>query len=270
MTNSALPRILIVDDNRAIHDDFRKILCHGNDMSPDFEAAEAALFGAPEQRGQAVQFRMDSALQGQEALRLVEAACREGEPYAMAFMDVRMPPGWDGIEATEAIWKVYPDLQVVICTAYSDYSWNEMQQRLGHTDRLLILKKPFDNVEVLQLAHAMTEKWKLLQQSRAQMSELEKHVAERTAELKASNVKLQAEIAERSAVEQALRQSQELLLRQERLAVVGQLAAGVAHDYNNIMTVVQGHAELLVETEKLSDDAHSSLKEISAAAVRAT
>ncbi|HMJ92097.1 MAG TPA: response regulator [Candidatus Acidoferrum sp.] len=270
MHHHKFPRILVVDDNRAIHEDFKKILCHGGDSSPDLEAAETALFGAVEHRTDAVKFRVDSALQGQEALQLMEAALREGDPYAMAFMDVRMPPGWDGIETTEAIWKAYPDLQVVICTAYSDYSWTEMQARLGYTDRLVILKKPFDNIEVLQLAHAMTEKWKLLQQTRAQMNELEHRVAERTVELQATNTQLQAEVAERKAVEAALRESQELVLRQERLAVVGQLAAGVAHDYNNIMTIVQGHAELLIETENLSEDATSSLKEISTAAVRAT
>ena len=59
----------------------------------------------------------------------------------MAFVDVRMPPGWDGVETTAKIWQKYPDLQVVICTAYSDYSWEEMLKKLGYSDRLVILKK---------------------------------------------------------------------------------------------------------------------------------
>lgn len=101
----------------------------------------------------------------------------------MAFMDVRMPPGMDGIETTGKIWEMYPDLQVVICTAYSDYSWDEMKSRLGQSDRLVILKKPFDNVEVLQLACTMTEKWRLLQQVRTQIADLERKVDARTAEL---------------------------------------------------------------------------------------
>ena len=66
----------------------------------------------------------------------------------MAFIDVRMPPGWDGIETTGRIWEVDPEIQVVICTAFSDYSPDEMLAKLGRSDRLLILKKPFDNVEV--------------------------------------------------------------------------------------------------------------------------
>ena len=79
----------------------------------------------------------------------------------MAFIDVRMPPGWDGIETTAKIWEIDPELQVVICTAYSDYSWDQMIARIGQSDRLVILKKPFDNIEVMPLANALTEKWRL-------------------------------------------------------------------------------------------------------------
>jgi hypothetical protein len=83
---------------------------------------------------------------------------------------------WDGIETTSKIWAGYPDLQVVICTAYSDYSWEEMLSILGFSDRLLILKKPFDNIEVLQLAIAMTEKWRLHQQVKVRLDDLERMV----------------------------------------------------------------------------------------------
>src|SRR6202040_2459501 len=114
----------------------------------------------------------------------------ENHPYAMAFVDVRMPPGWDGVETTAKIWQKYPDLQVVICTAYSDYSWEQMLNKLGYSDRLVILKKPFDSIEVLQLAIAMTEKWRLYQQARLRLDQLEKMVGERTAELLNTNTEL--------------------------------------------------------------------------------
>src|ERR1043165_4894621 len=163
-TSSSSRRILVIDDNHAIHEDFRKILC----APPDEEALlnqEAELFGEPIAKLSAARFDIDSAMQGREGLECVERAVAEGQPYAMAFVDVRMPPGWDGIETTAKIWQVYPDLQVVICTAYSDYSWDDMIARVGQSDRLVILKKPFDNVEVLQLANAITAKWALLQQA---------------------------------------------------------------------------------------------------------
>jgi DNA-binding NtrC family response regulator len=82
----------------------------------------------------------------------------------MAFVDVRMPPGWDGIEVTPRLWVADPNLQIVICTAYSDYTWEEIFARVGTSDRMVILKKPFDPVEVLQLAHALTEKRRRLEE----------------------------------------------------------------------------------------------------------
>jgi PAS domain S-box-containing protein len=91
----------------------------------------------------------------------------------MAFVDVRMPPGWDGIETIKQIWAECPQLQVVICTAYSDYQWQDITDKLGQTDQLLILKKPFDNLEVRQLACALTEKWSLARQVESALGESE-------------------------------------------------------------------------------------------------
>jgi len=174
-------RILIVDDNRAIHDDFRKILSPAA-ANADLDASEAALFEEPTNTRQSV-FEMDSAYQGQEAVLLVQQAVEAGRPYAMAFVDIRMPPGWDGVETTQKMWGIDPEVQIVLCTAYSDYSWDEMFEKLGYRDGLLILKKPFDTVEALQLAQALTEKWWLHQQSQKKMEDLESKVSERTRDL---------------------------------------------------------------------------------------
>src|SRR5689334_6366158 len=167
--NPETPRILIVDDNQAIHCDFRKILCPTSRATGDLEAAEAALFNHAAPTETQTQFDLVSAYQGKEALELVRDSIAKRAPYAMAFLDVRMPPGWDGVETATEIWKVDPDIQIVICTAYSDYSWSELHHTLAHPDRLVILKKPFDNIEVLQLAHSLCEKWRLLRENRAQM-----------------------------------------------------------------------------------------------------
>src|SRR5262249_45076468 len=95
--------------------------------------------------------------------------------------------------------------QVVICTAYSDYSWEEILARFGRNDRLLLLKKPFDNAEVSQFACALTEKWRLARQAATKVDELESAVHLRTAELETSNRQLQEEMAERRAAEERLR-----------------------------------------------------------------
>ena len=178
-------RVLIVDDNRAIHEDFHKILARADESSGLMLETEAALFDeepAPE-RPVSKGFQLDSGFQGEAGLALVQKALGEGAPYAMAFMDVRMPPGWDGIETTVKIWESDPDIQIVICTAYSDYSWEEMLRKLGQSDRFVILKKPFDNIEVLQLANSLTQKWQLLQEAKRKMADLERMAAARAAQL---------------------------------------------------------------------------------------
>jgi DNA-binding LytR/AlgR family response regulator len=187
-------RVIVIDDIQSIHADFRKILTGVDDRgNPD--AMEEALFGQAAATHSAVAFTMASAYQGQEGFEMVQRALQDGMPYSVAFIDVRMPPGWDGVETAARIWAVDPDLQVVICTAYSDYSWGEMIARLGPADKLLILKKPFDNIEALQLATALSEKWYLSRQARLQMEDLEKLVEQRTSKLTAANSALTEAIA---------------------------------------------------------------------------
>jgi PAS domain S-box-containing protein len=202
-----IPRILVIDDNRAIHNDFRKILCPSS--SAPLMDMEAALFGPEAEGAKPPVFEMDSAYQGQEGLALLEQSLKEGRPYWMAFVDVRMPPGWDGVETITKLWEAAPELQVVICTAYSDYSWSNITNRLQHRDRLVILKKPFDAMEVLQMAAALTEKWRLLQQSKLKMEQLEMLVAERTKVLSQTNEALKTEVQRRHRTAEALSETEE-------------------------------------------------------------
>ena len=141
-------RILLIDDTPAIHEDFRKVL-GSTTATSELDEVEAVLFGA-EMQTVAVGFELDSAYQGQEGLAKVCQSIAAGLPYAVAFVDMRMPPGWDGVETVERLWQQDPLLQIVICTAYSDYSWDQVLARLDVGDRLLILKKPFDTIEVCQ------------------------------------------------------------------------------------------------------------------------
>jgi two-component system, sensor histidine kinase and response regulator len=159
MTAEKNRRILVVDDNRGIHEDFRKILT-GAPSPSGLAEIEAALFGV-EPDVAVEHYTIDSAYQGPQGAEMVKSAAATDLPYAVAFVDMRMPPSWDGVQTIEKIWEVDRDVQVVLCTAYSDYSWSDLQKRLGVTDRLLLLKKPFDVAEVRQLACALTEKWQM-------------------------------------------------------------------------------------------------------------
>ena len=177
------PRVLVIDDTVEIHRDFIKILRPPVLSDPAFLAANASLFGdAPPPT--AARFDVDCASQGQEGLAKVVQAVAEHRPYAVAFVDMRMPPGWDGLETVRHLWAVDPALQIVICTAFSDHSWGQLIEGLGQSDSLLILKKPFDNIEVLQLVNALAKKWAITRLDREHIATLDAAVLHRTAELR--------------------------------------------------------------------------------------
>ena len=173
-------RILVIDDNPSIHKDFQTILLE-EEESETLNALRDEVFGNKSNTDASKSiYELDFASQGKEGCKKIKQACSEDRPYELAFVDMRMPPGWDGLKTIEHIWQVDPNVQVVICTAYSDYSWGEITERLGKSENLLILKKPFDSAEVAQLASALTEKWVLARQASLKMEQLEQMVKERT------------------------------------------------------------------------------------------
>jgi diguanylate cyclase (GGDEF)-like protein len=192
-------RVLIVDDNPAIHKDFAKILVQEDD-SEQLNQLEAELFGDRRHSSSTPLYRLESAYQGQDGVEKVAQAARENQPFSLAFVDMRMPPGISGVETIERMWDQAPDLQVVICTAHSDYSWKQIVSRIGWSDRLLILKKPFDKVEVCQMALSLCVKYELEQMARLNTEDLRAMVAQKT-------IELEKEIQRREQVEAMLREN---------------------------------------------------------------
>lgn len=177
-------KILLVDDNKAIHEDFKKIF--QKKSRDELEEAESKLFNRQITENSETKYTIDSAYQGEAGLEAVQKAIASNEPYALAFIDVRMPPGWDGIETIKKIWEVDANIQIVICTAFADYTWQEISHELYDSDNFLILKKPFDINEIRQLVAALTKKWELRHEVQYQLDNLKTLVEEKTADLELS------------------------------------------------------------------------------------
>jgi signal transduction histidine kinase len=219
-------RILVIDDNDAIHGDLRKILAPPTSLDDQISGLEETLFGerpAVSPGG----FLVDSAYQGVEGLAMLELAAQQQQPYSVAFVDVRMPPGWDGIETTTRLWRCDPDLQVVLCTAYTDYSWSEIIARLGTSHNFVILKKPFENIEVVQLAHALTSKREATLTARGRLNEVETEVVHR----KQTEHELLAAL---DAAESANRSKREFL-------------TAMGHELRTPLNAIIGYTEMLEE-----------------------
>ncbi|MFM2119024.1 MAG: hypothetical protein RL722_492 [Pseudomonadota bacterium] len=127
----------------------------GVDDDPAMRAEFARVLGGPD----ALQrYQLDLVDRGPAALVQLEAALALGRPYALALVEMRPAQGWDGVETTRRLWQVDPSLQVVLCTDQGDHSWSEIRRQLPASDRFLILRKPFDDIELLQLAAALCER----------------------------------------------------------------------------------------------------------------
>ncbi|MGK3993495.1 PAS domain-containing protein [Sorangium sp. So ce1024] len=197
--------ILVVDDNPDIHVLMERMLVprsiHDPEMVRGLQALESRLFGAeaPSEAPDILQgfrFSIDSAHSGSDGIALVE---RNPGKYFLAFVDMRMPPGIDGIQTIKGIWSVAPDIYTVICTAYSDYSWDEIAGELGCAPNLLILRKPFEAIEVRQIAATVARMYDSMSRVKASVGELEEELViamESVSQLEERSRALLAEIAD--------------------------------------------------------------------------
>jgi signal transduction histidine kinase len=233
-------RILITDDNSAIHEDIASILNHHFSKNKELSALDRELFGGDDaelqhEKQQIIQYRIDHAYSGEEAIEKVAKAHAENDPYALIFMDVRMPPGIDGIVAVQKIWEQYPNIEIVICSAYSDYNWENIIKIFGKTDKLMFLQKPFNRIAIQQMALSMVTKWEVQNELRELVDTLDAKVEKRTRELKIALEQMKKAQKER---EKAAAAAAAQKARSEFLSIMG-------HELRTPLNAILGFADLL-------------------------
>ncbi|WP_326524776.1 EAL domain-containing protein [Sphingomonas sp.] len=157
-------RILIIDDEPAMHDSYAQSLRpRDTSASEGLSAMASELFDdaapAAPSCDPGPQFQLTHKMQGLDGVNAVEQALALGEPYSVAFIDVRMPPGIDGKETARRIRALDPDINIVIVTGYSDFSPLDISRAAGPADKIFYIAKPFEVAEVVQTATALCQRW---------------------------------------------------------------------------------------------------------------
>ncbi|HEX4693181.1 GGDEF domain-containing response regulator [Sphingomonas sp.] len=176
-------RILIVDDEPAMHDSYRRCFAPVENAGAEVLSGMAAeLFGddapTPPAIDDVIDFDAVHCMQGLDAVAEVEASIAQGVPFAVAFIDVRMPPGIDGKETAARIRAIDPNINLVIVTGFSDFSPIEISKAAGPADKIFYIAKPFEIAEVVQTATALGQRWQLDRDLAAAMAKLHEQSAE--------------------------------------------------------------------------------------------
>ncbi len=263
-------RVLVIDDNPEIHNDIRAILSPAQE-NDEFDSLLEDITGkAAPQHNQPV-LQIESAFQGDEGVRMVRQARLEDRPYALAYVDMRIPPGLDGLETIKKLQREDDRLQYVIITAYSDHSWQDISDALTSRDNLLILKKPFESIEIRQTASALIEKWhiamereQILAALAMQRDMLEEQVRERTAELDKKNKLLSKEVEERKKAEEQIRKHRDVLeeevaQRSEQIIEQNKFLNTVINSLPHPFTVVDIESYNIVAANKAAEQSVDTL-----------
>jgi signal transduction histidine kinase len=245
-------RILVIDDSSNVLQDFRKILCPAKRfISYVRSGGNHDLFDEPFLHHGKESFNLDCVDNEESGRDLVTQAKAEGSPFAVVFLDVQLSNGWDGFKTVERIWDEDPDLQVVLCTAHPDRGWAEVLPRLKNQDQLLILRKPFNQIEVWQLATALTIKWHLAQQVRLRVQEFEQIVMTRTGLLEQTNRRLENDLVRRQAVEVQLAQVvRDVEERNLELSTLRDHALNEVHERERIENILRHKSDELARSNR--------------------
>ncbi|MDX1405151.1 MAG: response regulator [Woeseiaceae bacterium] len=145
-------RILIADDDEYILDCYREAFgdIDISDNLRTLDALDAELFDSDTDIVDAPKFSVVACKQGDDAINLAKEAANDGNPFDVVILDVRMPPGIDGVEAGSAIRKLDPDVEIVFVTGYSDVPREELERRVPPPMRLHYFNKPISFIKLAE------------------------------------------------------------------------------------------------------------------------
>lgn len=206
-------RILVVDDEEGVLNAYKNIftLSQGSAAESEIERLQSKLYGTAAAPAHSFSYDITYRQQAEDAVQAVRMAINDDAGYAMVFLDIRMPPGPDGVWAAEKIRSLDPLINIVVVTAYSDIDPVEISSRVQPLDKLLYIQKPFHTQEVQQFAAALGAKWQAEKRILNINQELEEKIEEQTADLRLTNAALEESIVKLQQSERKLIKAQEEL-----------------------------------------------------------
>ncbi len=236
MGNDSRPfRILVADDEPSLRDLFQDILGDQQEADPArrrLQELDRALFGAEDSpAAEQPVYSLTMCAQGTEAVAAVRNALAEDYPFSLAFLDVRMPPGPDGIATAASIRALDPDVQIVIVTAFSELDVSDIATRVPPADKLLYQRKPFHPQEIVQFARSLCAKWQAEKENSASNERLKAMVEERTRDLAEANRLLVEEMRQRDQTSRLV-----MVAKQEWEATFDSVGDAIVH-LDDAMTI---------------------------------
>ena len=165
-------RIIIIDDDEEIWESYRSVLVINRTPSASSRMMTELLSTEAAEDPFQVDFDLAYAQQGETGFRMVKDSIAKGKPFSIAFIDIRMPPGWGGVDTARAIRQIDENIEIVIVTAFSDLSQMEIVRTIGVPDKLLYMRKPFDAEELAQVALSLNQKWNISWHEQQQKTEI--------------------------------------------------------------------------------------------------